>query len=108
MVKLSIVIPAYNEEKKIEETLNKYISFLDKNYKEEYEIIVVPNNCKDRTFEGTKKVAKKHKQIRIKNIPYYIGKSGALIEGFKLAKGYLIGFTDADNSAQPESFFKLD
>ena len=107
MVKLSIVIPAYNEEKKIERTLNEYILFLNNNYKEEYEIIVVPNNCNDRTFEVAKKVAKKHKQIKIKNIPYYVGKSGALIEGFKLANGELVGFTDADNSAPPESFFKL-
>jgi len=107
MVKLSIIIPAYDEEERIEDTLNSYISFFNKNYKGGYEIIVIPNNCKDKTFEITSRIAKKNKQIKIKNIPYFVGKSGAVIEGFKLARGDLIGMTDADNSGPPESFFKL-
>ena len=106
MKKVSIIIPAYNEEEKIENTLDKYSSFFEKNHPN-YEILVIPNNCKDKTLQIVSKLSKKNKKIKFKEFKEAIGKSGALIEGFKIANGDLIGFTDADNSAPPDSFYKL-
>ncbi|MFA5856718.1 MAG: glycosyltransferase [Candidatus Pacearchaeota archaeon] len=106
-MRLSIVIPAYNEEKRIPKTLEAYYTFFTNKLKKDFEIIVVPNNCKDNTLDIVKEFANKKDNIRIHNIPYYVGKGGAVIEGFKLAKGDLIGFTDADNSTNPENFYKL-
>jgi glycosyltransferase involved in cell wall biosynthesis len=106
-MKLSIIVPAYNEEQRIESTLNAYSSFFDRKLKNNYEIIVIPNNCNDNTTSIVSKFSKKHKKVRSKEFKYYIGKAGAIIEGFKLSKGDFVGFTDADNSAPPESFFKL-
>jgi len=107
MVKLSIIIPAYNEEDRIRNTLNSYVSFFNKNYRNKYEIMVIPNNSSYNTAEIVYQFSKENKQIRIKEIKHFVGKAGAIIEGFKLAKGELVGFVDADNSAPPESFFKL-
>ena len=106
MVKLSIIIPAYNEAGRIEKTLISYYTFFSKNIKD-FEIIIVPNNCSDNTFEIVKKFSHSKKNIKIKNITHYVGKGGAIIEGFKIAKGDYIGFTDADNATNAEAFFEL-
>jgi len=106
-MKISLIIPAYNEEKRISSTLKEYGSFFKKKFKGDFEIIIIPNNCSDNTLEVVEEFSKNKKQIKVYNIPYYVGKGGAVMKGFKLAKGDLIGFTDADNSTNPENFFKL-
>jgi len=106
-MKLSIVIPAYNEEKRILPTLEDYHSFFQKKLKDNFEIIVVPNNCSDKTFEVVKDFVDNKKQIRVFNLPNYSGKGGAVLKGFELARGDLIGFADADDSVDAENFYKL-
>jgi len=106
-IKLSIVIPAYNEEKRIPKTLNEYYNFFKRELGREFELIIIPNNCKDNTLDVVKKFSKNKRNVIIKDIPCYVGKGGAVIKGFELARGELIGFTDADNSTTPENFFKL-
>ena len=106
-MKLSIVIPAYNEEKRIAKTLSDYLSFFDKRYKKNYEIIVVLNGCRDNTLSIVSRIAKKNKSIRYISINEAIGKGGAIIEGFRLAKGNLIGFVDADGATFPNAFNDL-
>ncbi|MBI5391537.1 glycosyltransferase, partial [Candidatus Woesearchaeota archaeon] len=86
-MKLSLLIPAYNEEKRIGKTLSLYLPFLTKKLQKEYELLVVLNGCKDNTLSAVKPFMKKYPQLRYKNIPQAIGKGGAIIEGFKLAKG---------------------
>jgi len=103
---LSIIIPAYNEEKRIERTLEDYIKFFSKT-KFNFEIFIVLNGCKDNTLRVVKKLAKKYKQIKYIDIKEAIGKGGAVIEGFKKVQGDLIGFVDADNASPPKEFYKL-
>ncbi|MBU2633711.1 MAG: glycosyltransferase [Nanoarchaeota archaeon] len=103
---LSIIIPAYNEENRIEETLLDYINYFSKT-KLNFEIFIVLNGCKDNTLGVVKKVVKKHKQINYVDIKEAIGKGGALIEGFKRVNGNLIGFVDADNATRPKEFYDL-
>lgn len=108
-MELSIIVPAYNEEKRLrhEKTLDNYASFFSKIYKNEFEIIVVLNGCIDDTIGVVKEAAKKHKQIRLVDIGNAIGKGGAVIEGFKLATGNLMGFVDADQSTKAAAFYAL-
>jgi len=107
MVKLSIIIPAYNEEKRILKTLETYNEFFSKKFKNEFEILVIVNNSKDNTLGIVKEFSRECKQIKYKNFNEAIGKGGAILEGFKIAKGDLIGFVDADNATRPESFYNL-
>lgn len=102
----SLVIPAYNESSRILPTLKNYDSFLKKKFKR-YEIIVVCNNCTDDTFSVCQKFAKTTQHIHVFNFPYYTGKGGAVIEGFKVARFELVGFVDADRSTAPAEFGKL-
>ena len=111
-MKLSIVIPAYNEEKRIGKTLNsysKYFNSLVKRDKLDYEILVVINNTTDRTKEIVKKIQKKNRKIRYLDLRQG-GKGYAIIEGFKDAlkrKNDLIGFVDSDMSTPPEEYARL-
>ena len=57
-MKISIIIPAYNEEKRIENTLKEYCEFFKG--KMDFEILVVINNTTDKTEEIVKKYAKKY------------------------------------------------
>lgn len=106
-MKLSLIIPAYDEEKRILKTLMEYNNFLKKIFKNNFEIIIIPNNCKDNTLEVVKNFAKKNKQIKFFNFPNYCGKGNAVMKGFEIANGDYIGFVDADNSTNPENFYKL-
>lgn len=101
-MKLSIIIPAHNEENRIARTLEDY----GKRYKKNSEIIVVLNGCKDDTLKIVKKFKKKYSQIRYIDFQQS-GKGFALIEGFKAAKGDLIGFVDADGSTNSKAFEDL-
>ncbi len=107
MIKLSIIIPAYNEEFRIINTLNSYYNFFYEIYKNNFEIIVVANNCKDKTTLIVKKFMENKKQVKLLDIVTNVGKGGAIIEGFNIAKGELLGFVDADNSTKPEAFNDL-
>ena len=103
-MKLSIIIPAHNEEKRISRTLSSYLSFFLKRLKD-FEIIVVINNTKDDTLKVVKSF--KNKKIKYLNFKEAIGKGGAIIEGFKAGKGDYLSYADADMSTNPEQFYEL-
>ncbi len=112
-MKISIVMPAHNEEKRIGKTLEDYGKFfMDKKRNKEiegFEIIVVINNTQDRTEEIVEKCRKKHKEIRYLSFRQG-GKGFAISEGFKeaLKKDFdLIGFVDADMATPPEAYYNL-
>ncbi len=106
-MEISLIIPAYNEEENIKETLENYRNYFKEVFKEDYEIIVVANNCNDNTVSIVKRFAEKESSIILIDIPGYIGKGAAVMKGFSVAKGEYIGFVDADKSTSPENFFKL-
>ena len=107
MPKLSIVIPAYNEEKRLGRTLNDYGSYFLNKLGEDYEIFVVLNGCRDRTLDVVKGYSKKYPAIRYIDIKEGIGKGGALIEGFKIVNGDYIGFVDADGATNASAYYNL-
>ncbi|MGE5298114.1 MAG: dolichyl-phosphate beta-glucosyltransferase [Acidobacteriaceae bacterium] len=97
MKKLSVIIPAYNEEKRIEQTLLNIDSYLEKqNY--EYEIIVVDNNSNDKTSE----VVKRLEMSTVRNAKAIFertkGKGAAVKRGMLEAVGEYRMFMDADNA----------
>ncbi len=106
-MKLSIVFPAYNEEKRILPVLNNYYNFFKDKMNISFEFIIVPNNCSDKTFEIAEKFSIGKKNVIIENIPYYTGKGGAVMKGFELSEGEYIGFVDSDESTSPREFYKL-
>lgn len=98
MLKLSLIIPAYNEEARIGKTLQNYLFHLQKYMPHQFEIIVILNGCVDNSLAIVQAFSKKNREVRYSNIPEAIGKGSAVLEGFKMAKGRIIGFLDADDA----------
>ena len=48
-MKISIILPAYNEERRIAPTLDSYLSHFGSKYKNDFELLVISNNCSDNT-----------------------------------------------------------
>jgi len=96
--KVSIILPARNEEKFIEKCLN---SLLNQDY-DNYEIITINDSSTDSTGNIIKEYSKKFpKIISVDAKPKpdgWIGKNWACIEGYKKASGDLLLFTDADTT----------
>jgi len=112
MKTISIIIPAYNEEKRIGKTLKEYSEFF-KNLKQKkilnFEIIVVINGSKDNTLDIVEEYALNNNEIKYLNFEQ-VGKGFAIIKGFKKAlagKNDFIGFVDADMSTPPNAFYGL-
>jgi len=106
-MQLSIIIPAYNEEKRIGNTLEKYIDFFFFKLKKDFEILIVLNGCKDNTLEVVKKYSDKHSNVNFIDVKEAIGKGGAVIKGFKKVEGDFIGYVDADNATPARAFYDL-
>jgi len=111
-MKAAIIMPAYNEERRIGRTLEdygKFFSDLKKSKILDSEIIVIINKTTDRTEKIVKNYSKKYKIIKYLNFKRG-GKGFAIVEGFKEAlknKFDLIGFVDADMSTSPKAFYDL-
>jgi dolichyl-phosphate beta-glucosyltransferase len=96
-IKLSIVVPAYNEEKKITESLSKFNSYLSRqNY--EYEIVVVNDGSTDNTRQCVLDLTGKIKNLRLINNEKNSGKGAAIRLGLLSATGQYRLFIDADNA----------
>jgi glycosyltransferase involved in cell wall biosynthesis len=105
---LLILIPAYNEETRIEPVLREYAQFFQGHYSGKFQIVVVLNGCRDNTLGVVQKVAADFPEVSALEFKEAIGKGGALIEGLKLAmRADLIGYVDADGATPPGSFLEL-
>jgi len=105
---LLILIPAYNEESRIEPTLRNYAQFFGANYAGEFRLVVVLNGCRDNTVGVVQRVARDFPCVRFLDFHTPIGKGGALIEGLKLAAfGEFVGYVDADGATPPDALLKL-
>lgn len=106
-MKLSIIIPAYNEELRIQPMLDAYLQHFLAIYNDEVEFIIVVNGSTDGTARVAHQYEETYPQVRAIIEPESIGKGGALMLGFAAAKGDLIGFSDADGATPPSAFEDL-
>lgn len=103
-----LLIPAYNEEERIEPTLRDYAAYFRAHYAGPFQILVVLNGCGDNTLGVVQRVAQDFPEVHVENFSAPIGKGGALIEGLRHApKVDLIGYVDADGATPPEAFHRL-
>lgn len=108
-MKLSIIIPAHNEQDRIGRMLNTYGDYFNQQESLTTEFIVVLNGCTDNTLDLVTTIQNKYPQIRIINLPES-GKGLAITAGFADAitrDNHLVGFVDADMATQPQHFHAL-
>ena len=96
-IRASIVIPAYNEEKRIPEFLSDVRNYMD-GKTEKFEVVIVDDGSRDNTAEVVEKLASEDPRIRlIRQIPNQ-GKGAAVKRGVLEAKGDFVIFADADGA----------
>jgi glycosyltransferase involved in cell wall biosynthesis len=102
--KLSIIIPAYNEEKNIYRTIDNIVCCHDE-LEYDYEVIVIVDGATDKTEEE----AKRHHSKKIKVFAYSKnhGKGYAIKLGTTKALGEIVTFTDAGGDFHPKQFDKF-
>jgi len=105
-MKLSIIIPAYNEERTIEKIIDKIESIkLINNFKKE--LVIVDDCSKDSTFKKIMGMKKKYKNIKIVKHKKNQGKGTAIRNGIKHATGDIIIIQDADMEYDPNDYNNL-
>ncbi|MDB6063844.1 MAG: hypothetical protein JWR26_52 [Pedosphaera sp.] len=105
---LLLLVPAYNEENRIEPVLAEFGEYFQTHYPGKFQLVVVLNGCRDNTIGVVRRMAEKYPSISAREFPQPIGKGGALIEGLKLAPlADLIGYVDADGATGPKAFHDL-
>lgn len=94
---LSLVIPAYNEEKTLERVVEQVlakVAHLE-------ELIIVNDGSKDRTGAVADEMARRDGRIRVIHQPRNMGKTAALVAGFAASKGAVVIVQDADLEYDP-------
>lgn len=100
---ISVVIPAYNEEDRIHETLIKLNKFIETNNVFNFEVLVVNDGSKDKTSQKVNEF----KQFNLIELEKNSGKGAAVRQGVLASNGDYILFTDADFSTPITEIEKL-
>jgi dolichol-phosphate mannosyltransferase len=106
-VKLSIVIPVFDEEACIQETLTELVDALDSDIIDSSEIVCVDDGSSDRSVEMIRKAMDVHPQIQLVRLSQNYGQTAAFDAGFRSAGGIFIGMMDADGQNDPHDFPRM-
>lgn len=106
MPHLSIVIPAYNEEKRLPRTLARTIPFLREKGLA-FELVIVDDGSKDATAEVVRELSKTYPEIRLISDGVNRGRGAAVKKGIAEARGDLILETDSDGSVADEAISRF-
>jgi glycosyltransferase involved in cell wall biosynthesis len=104
---ISIVVPAYNEERRLPATLGAILDYLGSRDWPLWEIVVVNDGSRDGTAAVAAEFAAAHSGIRVLENPGNRGKGYSVRHGMLEAKGDWALFTDSDLSAPIEELDKL-
>lgn len=105
---LSIVIPAYNEERRLPATLAEVSRYLETRSLDFVEIVVVDDGSRDGTAVLVEEASRRDARIRLLRNPGNRGKGYAVRHGMREARGEWVLFSDADLSAPIEELDKLE
>ncbi|MBI4641881.1 MAG: glycosyltransferase family 2 protein [Candidatus Tectomicrobia bacterium] len=103
---VSVVIPAYNEESSIGQTISEIVGTMDGSGIE-YEIIVVDDGSTDNTYQVIKEIAGRNGKMKIVRHPENLGYGKAIVDGIKVSTYDIIGITDADGTYPVKKFPEL-
>jgi glycosyltransferase involved in cell wall biosynthesis len=102
-LRLDIVIPAHNEQDRIDRTLRAYRSGCPQ---PGVSFLVALDACTDATAEIVRRHARDDRRVRCLEYPK-LGKGGVIAETFRRSKADLIGFVDADGATPPRELLRL-
>ena len=106
-VEISVVIPAFNEEKRLPAFMESVATYLDKQFPHRHEIIVADDGSTDGTPTWLAEVMTRNPAVRTVRLPENRGKGAAVREGVSASKGVLVLFCDADGATPIEEERRL-
>ena len=106
MARLSIVLPAYNEEPNIANTA-KVLGQLLKEHDIDYELVFISDGSKDGTFLEIQKLAKEDERIKGAEFSRNFGKEAGIFAGLELTTGDAVIVMDCDLQHPPEIIPKM-
>jgi glycosyltransferase involved in cell wall biosynthesis len=107
LISISIVIPAYNEEKRLPATLRSVIGYLESRYSGAWEVLVVNDGSRDGTGRVAAEFAEQTPGVYLLENPGNRGKGYSVRHGMLKAQGEWVLFTDSDLSAPIDELDKL-
>ena len=105
-MKLSLIIPTYNERENIPKLISEIKEQFNKN-EIDGEIIVVDDNSPDGTGQVLEELKKQYRNLKIIHRAGKLGLSSAVLEGLKVAEGSVLGVMDADLSHPVEKIDEM-
>lgn len=113
-VELSVIVPAFDEEKRLPVMLDECLEYLESRRKSEksfsYEVIVVSDGSRDKTVQVAQKYSAKYgtDKVRVLSLVQNRGKGGAVRMGMLSARGRFLLFADADGATKFPDYAKLE
>ncbi|UKO97472.1 glycosyltransferase [Nostoc sp. UHCC 0870] len=104
---LSLVIPTYKERDNIQNVVKILTQTLDEYIPGDYELIVVDDDSPDLTWEVAQSLASDYQQLRVMRRQGERGLSSAVIRGWQVARGRVLGVIDGDLQHPPEILTQL-
>jgi len=102
MKKISIIVPAYNEEESLPFLYERLTNLLNSIENYEFEVLFINDGSKDKTLEIIKELRDKDNRFCYVNLSRNFGKEIAMMAGLDYAKGDAVIFIDADLQDPPE------
>jgi dolichol-phosphate mannosyltransferase len=106
-IRLSLVVPTYNESRNLEELLRQLTAVLEPRLSGEYEILVVDDDSPDGTWAIAMRLAERLPMVRVMRRRAEKGLSTAVIRGWQVARGEVLAVIDADLQHPPEVLARL-
>ncbi len=102
-MKLSLIIPVYNEEKTVKSLIDLVLEACKKLPSEikDFELVIVEDGSKDKTIDTLKTHFQNHEKVRLFFQPHNQGKGAAISRGFSEALGDIMLIQDADMEYDP-------
>lgn len=106
-LRLSLVIPSYNESRNIGRLIPQLCQLLDSCLLGQYELIVVDDDSPDKTWQVAQALVADYPQLRVMRRQQERGLSSAVIRGWQVAQGEILGVIDADLQHPPETLLAM-
>jgi len=106
-LKFSLVLPTYKESQNIQNIVQILSNLLDGVLPGQYELIVVDDNSPDLTWKIASELLPDYPQLRVMRRENEKGLSTAVIRGWQVARGEILGVIDADLQHPPEILLQL-
>ena len=106
MALISVVLPAYNEEQNIDNTVS-VLSALFEREQMDYELVFISDGSRDRTFEKVQEATARNPRVKGAQFSRNFGKEAGIFAGLELASGDAVIVMDCDLQHPPEVIPKM-